>query len=99
MTTGLPGLSRPTRTSPGKTCAASWPCLRIGTELSETPWLSSSLVAQGKSTLSPSKAAVARSEKARLREMKKRQEEELERVRAMQNEAVGSDTVRFPPRV
>lgn len=49
---------------------------------------------QAKSALSPTKAAVARAEKARLRELKKRQEEELERVRAMQNEAVGSDSVR-----
>lgn len=51
---------------------------------------------QAKSALSPSKAAVARAEKARLRDLKKRQEEELERVRAMQNEAVGNETVRSP---
>ena len=45
--------------------------------------------------LSPSKMAIARVEKARLRDLKKKQEEELERVRDMQNRAVGTDGVRF----
>ena len=39
--------------------------------------------------------AIARVEKARLRDLKKKQEEELERVRDMQNRAVGTDGVRF----
>ena len=52
--------------------------------------------AQTENPLSPSKNSVARAEKARLRDLKKKQEEELERVREMQNQAVGTDGVRGP---